>query len=174
MKTSTFAIALILSQYIDVSTSQLANASIKRTRAATVDDVQVSSSNPQQQQQRVNTARLLSKKTRRKKNRNLQEMSVPSNDMMSLTFDGMCMSAATTVVSGSFAKNGEMVAKGDEPLAPADGPGGGSHLFPKSSKMHKSKSEKDKSTPKEPIAAKAENTMGDAKAGKESIRRVRW
>ena len=125
MKTSTFAIALILSQYIDVSTSQLANASIKRTRA-TVDDLQ-SSSNPQQQQ-RVNTARLLSKKTRRKKNRNLQEMSVPSNDMMSLTFDGMCMSAATTVVSGSFAKNGDLVTKGDEPLVPASGPGGGHQI----------------------------------------------
>ena len=169
MKTSTFAIALILTQYIDVSSAQLANASIKRTRA-TVDE-QVSSSNPQQQQ-RVNTARLLSKKTRRKKNRNLQEMSVPSNDMMSLNFDGMCMSAATTVVSGSFAKNGDLVAKGDEPLVTADGVGGG-HLFTKSSKTHKSKSDKEK-TPKTPPMPKAEKAMGGAKASKESIRRVRW
>ena len=165
MKTSTFAIALILSQYIDVSTAQLANASIKRTRTAV--DEQVSSSNPQQQQVRVNTARLLSKKTRRKKNRNLQEMSVPSNDMMSLNFDGMCMSAATTVVSGSFAKNGDLVAKGEdvEPLEPASGPGGGHQA--KSSKVYKTKSEKVKSTPKNPMA-KAEKEMGDAKAGKES------
>ena len=173
MKTSTFAIALILSQYIDVSTAQLANASIKRTRVAV--DEQVSSSNPQQQQQqqqqRVNTARLLSKKTRRKKNRNLQEMSVPSNDMMSLTFDGMCMSAATTVVSGSFAKNGDMVdpsiAKGEVYVEPANAP------LAKSSKMHKSKTPKDSHTEPEPMP-KAEKEMGDAKAGKESIRRVRW
>ena len=156
MKTSTFAIALILSQYIDVSTSQLANASIKRTRA-TVDEQVSSLSKPQQQQQRVNTARLLSKKTRRKNKRNLQEMSVPSNDMMSLTFDGMCMSAATTVVSGSFAKNGDLVTKGDEPLVPSDGPGG--HLA-KSSKVYKSKSEKDKS-PKLPPMPKAEKATGD-------------
>ena len=168
MKTSTFAIALILSQYIDVSTAQLANASIKRTRVAV--DEQVSSSNPKQQQ-RVNTARLLSKKTRRKKNRNLQEMSVPSNDMMSLTFDGMCMSAATTVVSGSFAKNGDMVdpsiAKGEVYVEPANAP------LAKSSKMHKSKTPKDSHTEPEPMP-KAEKEMGDAKAGKESIRRVRW
>ena len=68
MKISTLATALILlSQYIDVSTSQLTNASNKH-KLVTVDDQ--SSSN-----QRVNTARLLSKstkKTRRKKNRLLQ------------------------------------------------------------------------------------------------------
>ena len=171
MKTSTFAKALILSQYIDVSTAQLANASIKRTRA-TVDDVQSSSSNPQQQQ-RVNTARLLSKKTRRKKNRNLQEMSVPSNDMMSLTFDGMCMSAATTVVSGSFEKNGDLVAKG-EVVEPAVG---GGHLFTKSSKVHKSKTPKvpdHPKPPKSPPVAKAGKAMGEAKAGKEAVRHVRW
>ena len=88
-------------------------------------------------------------------------MSVPSNDMMSLTFDGMCMSAATTVVSGSFAKNGDLVdpsvAKGEVYVEPAVSP-----LFSKSSKMHKLKSEKDKSAPKSPLA-KAEKEMGDAR-----------
>jgi len=161
MKTSTFAIALILSQYIDVSSAQLANASIKRTRA-TVDDLQSSSSSNPQQQQRVNTARLLSKKTRRKKNRNLQEMSVPSNDMMSLTFDGMCMSAATTVVSGSFAKNGDLVAKGEVYVEPAVSP------LAKSSKMHKSKTPKD-SHPEPSPKTKAGKALVD-----EDIRRVRW